>query len=92
MTDRSSWPHNLWGISQWEFSEAVRRINDALRLPWGQRQTVLRSIAADYGVSVRTLYRWPSYKVHNVKVGKFHALYVIGKRGPSRVTPWEKVA
>ena len=81
-----------WPISEWEFREAQRRIQDVLRLPKGQRLQPLREIAADYGVSVRTLWRWAKYDVREVQVGNHRALFIIGRGEPSRVTGWEKAA
>ena len=50
----------------------------AAYLNWarGKGMPVLRSIAADYGVSVRTLWRWAKYDVREVQVGKYRALFV----------------
>lgn len=83
----------FWFVSEWEFHEAVRRTREAIRLPYGQRDAALRGIAAEYGVSARTLRRWVGYKVTTVKCDKYHALFVIGAgRRPSQVTPWERAA
>ena len=81
-----------WKLSEWEFREAVKRTRAAKRLPKGDRSEAYRRIAADYGVSVRTLERWVTYDVRSVRCGKFEALFVIGKKRPSQVTPWEKAA
>lgn len=81
----------FWGVSEWEYREAVRRVRNAP--PKGQgRAEAMRRIAADYGVSLRTLQRWMTYDVQAVRCGKYEALFVIGKKRPSQVTPWEKAA
>lgn len=85
-------PRTRWGISEWEFREAQRRIGDAFRLPAPQRGVALRRIAPDYGVSTRTLYRWRTYEVQEVEVGHYRALYIVGKGEPSRMTRWERAA
>jgi hypothetical protein len=81
-----------WNVSEWEFREAVKRTRAAQKLPRGERGAVKRSIAADYGVCVKTLERWLSYDVRSVKLAGFVALFVISGRRPSQVTPWEKAA
>lgn len=91
MTDHHR-PRSAWPVSEWEFREAARRIADALTLKRGERMPALRLIAADYGVSVRTLWRWAKYDVREVQVGKYRALFILGTGEPSRVTRWEKAA
>jgi hypothetical protein len=81
-----------WQVSMWEFYEAQRRIRDAADLPRGRRAAAYRSIASDYGIATRTVYRWARYTVESVRCGKFEALFVIGSRRPSQVTPWERAA
>lgn len=85
-------PRSLWLISEWEFREARRRINDAFRLIRPFRGAALRGIATDYGVSIRTLYRWRTYDVREVAIGEWRALYIIGAGEPSRMTRWERAA
>ena len=81
-----------WKLSEWEFREAVRRTREAKALPKGSRADAYRRIASDYGVSVRTLERWLGYDLRTVRCGKYEALFVIGKKRPSQVTPWERAA
>lgn len=80
-----------WPVSEWEFREAVGRVRTVLEGP-KPHVPHMESIALDYGVSVRTLYRWARYDVRSVRCGKYEALFVIGKNRPSQVTPWEKAA
>ena len=81
-----------WSVSWWEFEEVRRKLREISALPRGQRQAARRTLAAAYGVSDRTLYRWAHYTVREVACGKYRALFVIGKNRPSQVTPWEKAA
>jgi hypothetical protein len=86
-------PKAQWPLSEWEYHEAVRRSRDALRLPNGQRNDALLRIAADYGICKRTLYRWVKYSVHEVRVGRYVALFVANPgKTPAQVTRWEKAA
>jgi DNA-binding transcriptional MocR family regulator len=84
--------NSWWRVSEWEFHEAVRRTREAEQLPRGQRTPEKRRIAADYGVSVKTLERWLGYSVQTVACGKYRAMFVISTGRPSQVTPWEKAA
>jgi hypothetical protein len=80
-------------VSDWEFEEIVERVNRALSLPKPHRGDRLRSIASEYGVSVRTLYRWRGKKLYPVKVGPYCALFSWRKGAiPVRVTGWERAA
>jgi hypothetical protein len=81
-----------WRVSEWEFREACRRTRQANALPRGQRDAAKRCIASEYGVSPRTLERWIHYEVHTVRVAGYAAMFIVGNRTPSQVTPWEKVA
>jgi hypothetical protein len=82
----------FWPVSEWEALEAQRRARDAARLPRGFRSEARRRIAADYGISPRTVERWANYKIRTVRCAGWSALFVVGQRRPSQVTPWEKVA
>ena len=78
-------------LSDYEFEEVVERIERALSAPKGMRADWMRRIAWEYGVSVRTLYRWRNKKLYPVKVGPYRALFS-WKKGqiPVRVTGWDK--
>jgi hypothetical protein len=93
MSRFTSVPRATWRVSAWEFREAQRRATEASCLPDGQRWDAMKRIAADYGISLRTLYRWMHYTVHETRVGPFSALFIVNSgRLPSQVTPWEKAA
>ena len=80
-------------VSDWEFTEAVKRANDAARLPHGERGTAYARIAADYGICTRTLQRWRGSRLHPVKVGRYRALFRVNAKGmPSQATAWERAA
>lgn len=78
----------FWNVSEWEFREACRRARSVRKLPRGTRMDAKAAIAADYGISTRTLERWLHYDVHSVKCAGFVALFVTsgksGRRGGSR--------
>ena len=79
-------------LSMWEVRECVARVHRAMALPRGQRSEAVRRVAADYGVSDRTLYRWRKCRFIEGEIGGFTALFIVGNGEPSRVTPWEKAA
>lgn len=50
-----------------------------------------RALACQYGVSVRTIYRAVAaagQEAVRVRVGTWHAEFVLTAEGPVRVTPW----
>lgn len=79
-------------MSVWEFEEVRRKLREIATLPHGQKGRARRNMADEYGVSERTLLRWAGYTVEAVQCGKYEALFVIGTKRPSQVTPWEKAA
>lgn len=89
-----SWEYGCFlALSEWEVREILRRVGDAKRMPFGERAAVLRSIAYDYGVSVRTLDRYYAERLETIQVGKYRALFrVPAKQPPKRVSAWERAA
>lgn len=81
-----------WPVSVWEFTEVKRKLREIAVLPHGQRGRARQAMAADYGVSERTLLRWAAYDVEAVRCAGYEALFVVGRNRPSQVTPWEQVA
>jgi hypothetical protein len=81
-----------WPVSVWEFDEVQRKLREIAALPYGYRKRARRNLADSIGLSERTLLRWQTYNVEAVSCGKYEALFVIGKKRPSQVTPWEKAA
>ena len=81
-----------WPVSVWEFEEVRRKLREIDALPHGQKGPAVRNLAFRYGLSPRTIQRWRHYTVEAVRCGKYEALFVIGKKRPSQVTPWEKAA
>ena len=81
-----------WPVSVWEFEEIRRKLREIAALPHGCRKRARRNLADSIGLSERTLLRWQTYDVQAVRCGKYEALFVIGKKRPSQVTPWEKAA
>lgn len=80
-------------VSEWEYREIVKRVVSARCLPRGERTAVMRSIAADYGLSVRTLHRYAGRELTPVRVGRHSALFLVDRRmTPRRVTAWEEAA
>ena len=77
-------------LSEWEWAELMKRARSAQLLPPGERGFTFRSIAADYGISVRTIHRYLRAELTPVKVGRHRALFMVRKhRPPTQVTGWE---
>jgi hypothetical protein len=80
-------------LSEWELAEMIGRARDASKFSYGQRGAAFRSIAADYGVSVRTVQRYLRTELKPVKVAGYRALFLIRQdRAPTQVTTWERAA
>lgn len=78
-------------LSPEEFNTAVWRTRAAQKLPHGKRRAEIESIAIDYGVNARTLYRWAEEETFTVVVNGWHAVFRQRENEPPRQsTSWVK--
>jgi hypothetical protein len=79
-------------LSDWEIRGLQRQYREAQGIRRGQKRAAYRSIAASYGINLRTFYRYATAELYEVRAGEYRATFAVASAAPTRVSAWEKAA